>query len=441
MGCGKTIGMLAVIADAKARGYSGKTLIVAPKSILHTAWMRDAENFASLKCLVCWSESKPKRLGLIESDCDVLITNFEQFKSHVEDFIRVGVRRLVIDEASKIKSNKAIGGESQITLAAVRFAEKCDSVYLLSGTPAPNTELEYFSLARCIDPSLWGWNSYQFANRYFFPLKRMIRQNGKMREVVTGWKMKDARREDFFNDLKSVWWSLQAKDCLDLPDESDDIREIELTKEEKHAYATILNELKVELADGRDVDFTTNGKLMKLRQVTGGMVIADGRAESIGDGKIKALLELIEEIGHAQIVVWAQFRHEIAAIVESLRDVGIVTDYIHGDVSGDDRTKIVTAFQAGHIQALVAHPRAAGHGLTLTAARHDCWYSLGWIPEDHEQARKRIHRVGQKWPVIHHYLVAPGTVDVRILAVLKRKATAAEAVKALLGHRLALEVA
>ena len=49
------------------------------------------------------------------------------------------------------------------------------------------------------------------------------------------------------------------------------------------------------------------------------------------------------------------------------------------------------------------------------------WYGLTWSLEKYQQANARLHRQGQKEAVVIHHIVAEGTMDERVLAVLKSK--------------------
>src|SRR4051812_33523571 len=84
-GAGKTIAVLGIVDDAKGRGFRGKTLVLAPKSILRAAWANDARHFPDLKVVVCWSAKPAERKCLIATPgADVLITNYETFKKHAD---------------------------------------------------------------------------------------------------------------------------------------------------------------------------------------------------------------------------------------------------------------------------------------------------------------------------------------------------------------------
>jgi SNF2 family DNA or RNA helicase len=64
----------------------------------------------------------------------------------------------------------------------------------------------------------------------------------------------------------------------------------------------------------------------------------------------------------------------------------------------------------------------AGLGVTLTAASTMVFYSLDYSMSNFEQAKARIHRVGQKENCTYIYLAAQGTVDVRVIRALRDKA-------------------
>ena len=425
-GCGKSIGILAIVSDAKARGFDGKTLVLAPLSILHTAWAADARHFENLSCAVVYASTPAKRRQALASAAtsEVLITNYETFKKMGDDFRRTGVRRLVVDESSKVKAH-----DSQISRACAEFSDDMDSVYLLSGTPAPNDQTEYFGQMRCIDPGLFGTSFWRFAYAYFFPIKRAI--DG--RERIIGWKPIADRQAEFVDKLRSRWWSLTKAECLDLPPQSDVVREVSLGAEERSAYRTMLEELRCELADGQTLTAAVQAKAMKLRQITGGAVIVDGRARVIGRSKVAELCEVLDEVGDRPVVIWAEFTNEIDRIAAAVRDRHESVAIIDGRAT--ERAGIIDAFQAGKIQRLVCHPAAAGHGVTLTAAAHDVFFSHSFSFETYEQARNRIYRAGQTRAVTHYHLIVPKTIDDRVWTALANKRNGHDAVVELLGRR------
>ena len=66
-------------------------------------------------------------------------------------------------------------------------------------------------------------------------------------------------------------------------------------------------------------------------------------------------------------------------------------------------------------------------GITLTAADTMVFYSMDYSMSNFEQAKARIHRVGQRNPCTYIYLVAVGTIDEKVLQALRDKADLARA--------------
>ncbi len=86
-------------------------------------------------------------------------------------------------------------------------------------------------------------------------------------------------------------------------------------------------------------------------------------------------------------------------------------DLINGSTPIQRRQEIVNRFQR-HLkrdegfEVLVLGPKAAGTGLTLTAATHVIHLSRWWNPAVEEQCNDRVHRIGQAQPVTVHVPMA-----------------------------------
>ncbi|MHC2371314.1 superfamily II DNA or RNA helicase [Bradyrhizobium diazoefficiens] len=85
-------------------------------------------------------------------------------------------------------------------------------------------------------------------------------------------------------------------------------------------------------------------------------------------------------------------------------------DLINGDTPINKRQEIVNRFQqqqdTHRFDLLVLGPKAAGTGLTLTAATHVLHLSRWWNPAVEEQCNDRVHRIGQTKPVTVHIPMA-----------------------------------
>ena len=96
---------------------------------------------------------------------------------------------------------------------------------------------------------------------------------------------------------------------------------------------------------------------------------------------------------------------------------------------GHGRQALVDRFQTDPtIPVFLLSLKAAGSGLNLTAASYVVLYDPWWNPAVEAQAIDRTHRIGQRNQVIAYRLLARGTVEEKIRALQRDKATMAAAV-------------
>jgi len=107
-------------------------------------------------------------------------------------------------------------------------------------------------------------------------------------------------------------------------------------------------------------------------------------------------------------------------------------DVINGDTPIPKRQAIVNRFQThlkhdGGFDMLILGPKAAGTGLTLTAATNVIHLSRWWNPAVEEQCNDRVHRIGQTHPVEVHVPMAvhpsygPQSFDFLLQSLMQRK--------------------
>jgi hypothetical protein len=102
---------------------------------------------------------------------------------------------------------------------------------------------------------------------------------------------------------------------------------------------------------------------------------------------------------------------------------------INGAVPGERRLEIVERFQASPqpFDLLILSPKAAGIGLTITAASHVIHLSRWWNPAVEDQCNDRCYRIGQQRPVTVHVPIAvhpdygEASFDVKLDALLEHK--------------------
>jgi hypothetical protein len=89
---------------------------------------------------------------------------------------------------------------------------------------------------------------------------------------------------------------------------------------------------------------------------------------------------------------------------------------VTGSVKNEDRQTAVDTFQAdSKCRVFVGNIKAAGVGLTLTAASHVVFVEASWSPADIQQAADRCHRIGQKDNVTVDLLTISESIDSLVL--------------------------
>ena len=147
-------------------------------------------------------------------------------------------------------------------------------------------------------------------------------------------------------------------------------------------------------------------------------------------GKLAAFDELLDVIlaGGESMLVFTQYTQMAKLLQQHLDARGIGSLFLHGGVPVRRREELVDEFQAGRAPVFLLSLKAGGTGLTLTRATHVLHYDRWWNPAVEDQATDRAYRIGQHRPVQVHRLIAEGTLEDRIAALLEKKRDLADAV-------------
>jgi SWI/SNF-related matrix-associated actin-dependent regulator 1 of chromatin subfamily A len=95
---------------------------------------------------------------------------------------------------------------------------------------------------------------------------------------------------------------------------------------------------------------------------------------------------------------------------------------LYGGMSDVEKENSVTRFQNDPTcKIFVGSIRAAGVGITLTAASKVVFAELDWTPANMMQAEDRCHRIGQTESVLVQHLVFDDSLDARMAEILVEK--------------------
>lgn len=383
-----------------------KSIIIAPLSILKSVWEKTINEFypeLNPQIINLYPLKKEDREKVIRGYNGIHICNYESFKIHYDTIMAAGYKCLIIDESSKLK-----GRTTQIAKALVQFGQKVESAYLLSGTPAPNTPLEYFSQLDLIAPGLLGYSFYAFRNRYFHSVDR----NGFI------WVEKKNMTSEFVERLKKVCMFVKKNDVLDLPDRVFITKEVEMTGDQLRIYKQMKRDFIAEIGEVMVISPTMLSKIMRLRQITSGFIYHKDGSVRFSTAKLEVLKETLEEIGDNQVIIWAVFKEEIRRLLEAIPDSRAVYGETASQKEKDDN---IEGFIRGDYKYLIANPQSLGHGVTLVNSSYAIYYSLDYSNEGYQQSADRIYRYGQKNQCTYIHLLCQDSIDEIIYKVLQRK--------------------
>ena len=412
MGCGKTLVAIAIIGILYRLGLITRVIIAAPLSLLGV-WESEFEAFAdfgySLTVLKGTSAKKKEAIANARGKgLQVIVVNYESAWRLEKELLAFGAECVCCDEGHKIKEGRTAQSKGMHHLG-----DKADYKLLLTGTLITNREIDVFSQYRFLDPRVFGVSFYPFRNRYFY-----MGGYGQHTPIF-----KKSMLNDFLQRMHSIAFRTTKKECLDLPAITEEVRTVELETKAMKIYKELEDESYTELKNSEVTAPNILTKLLRLSQVTGGHLTDDEQdTHLVSTVKLAALEDIIDaaDAENQKIVVMARFVPELNDIQALLEKKNIGYAVVRGGVK--DRAEEVRKFQEDDdCRVFVGQIAAAGLGLTLTASSTMVFYSLDYSMSNFDQARARIHRVGQKENCHYIYLVAKGTVDRKVIRSLRDK--------------------
>lgn len=402
-GTGKTASVIWAADYLLKHGEINRVLVLCPLSIMKSAWQQDLFKFAMHRsCGVAHGDAKARK-KVVAAGAEFVIVNFDGLAIIKDEIIDGGFDLIVVDEANAYKNAQT----NRWKILNEIIKETDPRLWMLTGTPAAQSPLDAYGLARLVNPE--GSPKYysHFRAETMYPVTKFK------------WAPKPGSELYVHNVLQPAI-RFEKKDCLDLPDVTSVDRDAPLTPQQQKYYKQLKTEMLIE-AGGEEISAVNAAvKINKLLQISGGAVYADtGEViEFDVSNRLNAVLEVIEEASN-KVLVFVPFTHTIELLKTKLEKEGISCAVINGKVPVNKRTDIVTEFQTKkdpHV--LLIQPQAASHGLTLTAADTVIWYAPVTSVETYLQANARINRPGQKnaMTIVH---IRGSEVEGRLYSMLR----------------------
>ncbi|MDF1721110.1 MAG: SNF2-related protein [Minwuia sp.] len=459
-GLGKTFQTLAFLAwlrnqqtlDRDASPMSGlPILIVAPTSLLRT-WEQEARTHLRPGALgelfpVYGNHLKSLRTGAGKELDDGrprldlsrlqssgagsgergwwVLTTYETLANYQHSFHAIPFAVVVFDEIQKIKNPATINAQAAKSVQA-------DFRIGLTGTPIENHVADLWAIMDAITPGRLV-SMKDFARHYGVVTEDSMKDlharlfepqehNGSSFPPLAIRRMKEGSLE-----------GLMRKDFRIYP--------VDMPTEQMEAYDSVREKLR-DGAKGSALKLLHHIRSVSLHHQSGRGFNGSPDDFISGSARLATLFELldhIEALGERALVFIEDrdMQYRIAELIRSRFGLAQVR-IINGQTTIPRRQAHVEAFQHHLAQdrgfdVMVLGPKAAGVGLTLTAATHVIHLSRWWNPAVEEQCNDRIYRIGQKRDVTIHLPMAvhPGhkekSFDCILNELMKRKRLLARA--------------
>jgi SNF2 family DNA or RNA helicase len=390
MGLGKTVQALAWLQlHVKKR----PAVIVCPAS-LKLNWAREAQKWMTDPNVEILSGKDPWiPVG------DVLIINYDIVSAWIAVLQEMEIKVLILDECHLIKNSAA-----KRTKAIKQLAKGIPHRIALSGTPIVNKPVEAFNAIKIVNPSVAG-NFWDYAQRYCG-----AHRNG------FGWDFNGATntQELHMKLTNSIMLRRLKKDVLtELPDKTYSFIPIEIDNRKEYTTAEDNFIAFVRATKGKEAAEKANN--------AAALAEIEGLKQLAVKGKLNQAVQWIEEFLESEdkLVVFTTHTFTIDTLMQKFKDIAVRVD---GSTSLKTRQEAVDSFQTNpRCKLFVGNIKAAGVGLTLTAASNVVFLELPWTPGDLQQAEDRCHRIGQKDNVTIYYLLAERSIEERIAHLLDEK--------------------
>lgn len=329
---------------------------------------------------------------------------------------------IIIDEAHSMKNKDANRTKSIMKL------KKAKHKILITGTPIEKRPVELWNLVNFLNPLL-------FKNYYSFVFRYCDAKRGDYGLEVNGASNLDELHKILTNTI--MIRRTKEEVGIELPKRIDTVLPVEISnrgeynkaeKEFKHwlseKFEKQINNVEKQLT----FDFGEDRKLAIIHEqitktLSAEMLVKMGVLKQLAaKGKIESVAEWIKtnlDSGE-KMVIFCTHREPIERLYSQFKKIAVKID---GSVPSEKRQGIVEQFQTNDkIQLFFGNMKAAGVGITLTAASHVVIVEYPDKPGELSQAIDRINRIGQLSENINvWFFEAINTIDAELIESLNNE--------------------
>lgn len=322
---------------------------------------------------------------------------------------------VIIDESHGIKNPKA-----EYTKWATRKFKHVQHKSILTGTPALNTSLNYFTQFQFLDNQFMNFTDY-YAFRH-----SLFTQIGMNFYPKSGVKN---RINDYLSERAYV--VLKSDAGIEV-EPTHTLRSIKMSEKQFSLHEKIRKEFRTEETSTlfSCVVYTW------LRQLCGGYTPEDALIDT---GKFDELMNLIlHEFDEESLVIFFNYNAELYHFKKMLNDDGVECSIITGEVPLVARKDIIANIQSSKQREIVLVQNAtANAGLDLSTIDTCIFFSLPNSPTIYVQDLDRIVNMNKVNKPLYIYLAYENSLDIKIFNTLvEKKITAENDFKQIIGNYL-----
>jgi SNF2 family DNA or RNA helicase len=399
---------LTAIRSLNVKG-AARNLIVAPFSTFY-GWLTELEKEDETKYGIAVLEgSKEHRYKLLEQAIrdgyKWFLLNKEGYRV-IPDIHKIKWESVLLDESPFLKNPN-----SQVSKYFTKNFQHIFYRYILSGSPATESELDYFQQLLFLDRKILGCKTiWDFRHKYFTlenNYNYVIDYTGKM-------LLASALAEQCF--------VLKRKD-VDLGGEKIyETRLVRMTPKFHRTVQLLNRDYVLEDFKGIEVDSTlyATGKVNMMRRLCGGFMLD----KFIFDSKLRVLVSLLQGELHGQkVIIWCAFTYEILKITKVLSELGLIALPFYGGLKKSIRDLRKENFQRGIIDALICQGECLQFGTDLSRAKTMIFYSNHYSLDMRGQQEDRFVNVSSNDSLLVIDLMVEDSVDIDIYESLQAKET------------------
>jgi SNF2 family DNA or RNA helicase len=443
-GSGKTIISYTFYNYLLNQGNVEYLFVVGPKSASN-AWFEEYQTcFGSKPNLEDLSNRqssfvKSYLLSSLKNHKEITFINFDKFRlleNEIREYFKDKKILLIIDEAHKVKNPDA-----KVTKTAMNLSSLATHRLLLTGTPMPNGFEDLYSLCKIAFPSVdilpYSYGELKTFSKtgiskeketnliesiksfYSRVSKKYLLNIGELKEPFFYYskiQMSDKQKE-IYEFLNNVFDNLKNK--VDQTLKIILMKAILIRKMQASSNPVLLKKPLVDSFDEiasqflPDIDNDEEIDPDKLEKMKNQLEVVEKFINNeLKNSTVSGLINLFNDyrlvnknikavslakslvLEKKKVVLWDTFVVNMQALKSLLDDLGVESQIVNGQVTGEDRKNIINSFRNGSLQVLIASPATLAESISLhRACQNSIYVNRNFNAAQFIQSKDRIHRI------------------------------------------------